>query len=108
MVKSHGSQEPCSQEALQRSCSEGVRRYSGHHEDSCVRSEVRQQLHAGEDDLVTTSSESASFRYRAFGLCIDSNLPLAGLPSALKSDSIDICVHFAHEDSSSPLELLHE
>jgi len=112
MFNNHGSQVSCSEEALQRSCFEGVRGYPGHHEDSFDWSEVRQQLHASQNHLVestvsSVSQRSGRFRHRAFGLCIDSNLPLPGLPSSLETDPADICVHLAHEHLSTPVELLY-
>src|SRR5882762_5554071 len=99
MLQSHGIKKSCTEETLHVAGPEGVRRHSGNHADQNDGLEVRQQFHAREDNLAelaavpAASSRCASFWHRAFGLRIQSNLALSGLPRCDPSDIADIRVH---------------
>src|ERR1700732_4367747 len=92
MLQRHGIQKPDSEKTLHLAGPESLWRHSGDHSDSSVGHEIRQQFDAGEDDL-TAAIQRASYRHIAFGLSIESNLPLTGLPVSGDSGIPDIHVN---------------
>src|SRR5438128_2423952 len=110
MLYDHGWQEFCGKETLHNPGSKGVRRQSENHADPNDGSEVRQQFDAREDYLAGLSPASAvhpSFWQRAFGFCIESDLPLRGLPPCSPSAIADIRVHLPSQEKFPLLELLY-
>src|SRR4051794_23136130 len=104
MLNAHGSQKFCPKETLHAAGSEGVRGHSGNHADQNDWTEVRQQLHARQDNLA--EREGACFWHRAFGFRIQSDQRLSGLPPCSPSDAADIRVHLPSQQKFALLEFV--